>query len=129
MRKTYTSKTCVAISVQIRGKGCHIAFSPLTLGGSMYSTDDAEVQAAIERHRRFGQSIKVEEEPEPVTEAAAEEEEKEQEEGPIEVKVGSLAEAKELVVEKTGLSRSKLRSKADIEKAAEGAGIKLVFSE
>lgn len=125
MIKTYTSKTCVSISVKIGGKGCHLAFTPKTLGGSSYTTDDPAVQTAIESHWRFGKTIQVE--------APKVEKPKVKEEtvpaGPREVKVSSLAEAKELVVEKTGLSRSKLRSKADIEQAAAGAGIKLVFSE
>lgn len=88
----------------------------------MFITDDKDMQTALERHSRFGKLFKldvyykdepVEEEPvEEVPEATTNT-----------VKVASLEDAKEYLVDKFGISRTKLRSKKQIMDAAEAHNI------
>ncbi len=53
--KKYVSKTSVSISVML-ASGVHkfVEFTPQTRGGSVYYTDDKELQQAMERHYRYG---------------------------------------------------------------------------
>lgn len=58
--KTYRAKTHVHISVTLKsGAGRHVSFSPLTGGGSIFYTDDADLQAALEAHYKFGHLYKL----------------------------------------------------------------------
>lgn len=114
MEKIYTAGTSISINVKMGDKHCHLQFVPRTVKGSYFVTSDEKLQQAIEAHPRFGKTIHVEErvvEPVRVVEEAPEDPN-------IHVKAGSLAEAKDALAERFGISRSKMRSKADIEKAA-----------
>lgn len=44
--------------VMANGKNHHVAFSPLTGGGSVFYTDIPELQAALEAHYKFGKLFK-----------------------------------------------------------------------
>lgn len=58
--KKYTSKSDIAISVLLATKkSAHISFSPLTGGGSVFYTDDAELQTALEKHPKYGHLFKL----------------------------------------------------------------------
>lgn len=58
--KRYIAKTNVSINVVLpSGANRHIAFSSLTGGGSVYYTDDPEIQKAMERHYKFGTLFRI----------------------------------------------------------------------
>jgi glucan-binding YG repeat protein len=59
--KKYVSKSNISINVVLEGgTNIHVAFTPQTLTGSVFYTDDEKLQAAIERHYKFGTAIKEE---------------------------------------------------------------------
>lgn len=54
-RKTYKANTNVSINVVLSSKkNLHISFMPLSNGSSVFTTDNEELQKAIESHYRFG---------------------------------------------------------------------------
>ena len=54
-KKIYTSKSEISIKVLLdNGKTVRVAFTPRTMGSSVYMTDDAELQKAIESHKEYG---------------------------------------------------------------------------
>lgn len=54
-RKTYKANTNVSINVVLPSKkNLHISFMPLSNGSSVFTTDNEELQKAIESHYRFG---------------------------------------------------------------------------
>lgn len=60
--KKYVSKTCVSISVVLAtGVNRFIEFTPQTSGGSVFYTADAALQAALERHYKYGKLFKADE--------------------------------------------------------------------
>lgn len=53
--KKYIAKTNVSINIVLsNGKNRHIAFNPLTGGGSVFYTDDPDIIDAMEHHYRYG---------------------------------------------------------------------------
>lgn len=94
----------------------------------MFITDSEDLQKALEAHRKFGKLYKIDisydepvqtEEPqEQETEAAAVKK----------VEVASLDDAKNYLVENFDISRTKLRSKKQIEDAAAANGIEFIFA-
>lgn len=60
MIKTYRANTNVSINVVLASKkNFHVTFNGLSNGSSTYTTDNEEVQAAIERHYKFGKLFKL----------------------------------------------------------------------
>lgn len=60
MLKKYTSKSNISISVLLKNKKSgHVSFSPITGGGSVFYTEDVELQAALEKHVKFGRLFKL----------------------------------------------------------------------
>lgn len=58
--KKYIAKTNVSINVVLAtGANRHIAFSALTGGGSVFYTDDPDIQKAMESHYKFGKLFRV----------------------------------------------------------------------
>lgn len=58
--KTYKANTNISINVVLQNKkNMHISFTPLSDGSSVYVTDNAEVQQAIERHYKFGKLFRL----------------------------------------------------------------------
>lgn len=129
MTKKYIAKSHVAINVVLpSGKSHHVSFLPLTGGGSMYITDSEDLQKALEGHRKFGKLYKIDitykDEPE-LPEVP-------QKQGTEvvtvkKVEVASLDDAKNYLVDNFDISRTKLRSKKQIEDAAAANGIEFVF--
>ena len=68
MLKKYTSKSDISLSVPMGGGSVRVSFSPVTGGGSVFYTEDEELQAAMEKHAKFGKLFKEEEVPEEVEE-------------------------------------------------------------
>lgn len=129
MTKKYIAYSHVAINVVLpsSGKGMHVSFAPVTGGGSVYITDNEDIQKALERHSRFGKLFKIDvnyKEEEPVIESSVEAEEPKVKT----VKMASLDDAKAYLADNFGISRTKLRSKKQIEDAAAANGLNFVFS-
>ena len=58
--KKYIAKTNVSINVVLAtGANRHIAFIALTGGGSVFYTDDPDIQKAMESHYKFGKLFRV----------------------------------------------------------------------
>ena len=58
--KTYKAGTNISINVVLASKkNLHVAFVPKSDGSSVYSTDNEEVQNAIERHYNFGKLFRL----------------------------------------------------------------------
>lgn len=58
--KKYIAKTNVSINVVLpTGANRHITFSALTGGGSVFYTDDPDIQKAMECHYKFGKLFRV----------------------------------------------------------------------
>ena len=129
MQKKYSASSHVSINVRVNGTHVHVTFTPLTVGGSFFVTDNASLQEALERHPRFG-SLFVAEEPASASvadEASSTSAAKDALPGsPSDiprVKVSCLDDAKEYLVEQFGGSRTRLRSRAAIEAAAAANGV------
>lgn len=135
MLKVYIATTQVAININFEdGSYKHIAFEPKTKGGSVYYSRDEKEQAAIESHYKFGSLFKLSA---VETEAVNAENQTNTEssdsgdgqEGDApqkvhkEIRVNDIAEAKDYLCEKFGLSRTKLRSTKAITDAAQANGI------
>ena len=135
--KTYHAKSELCFNVRMDDGYRHVAFIPHTMGGSSFTTDDPQLQCAIERHRFFGTLITVtimrEEAPEasqsPIsgsggapasdkssaTAASGKE--------PLVISFSSLNDAKDYVADQWGISRSRLKHKEDIERFAAKHGV------
>lgn len=129
MIKTYMASSNVHINVVLANKrNRHISFMPLSDGRSVFSTDDVELQKAIERHSRFG-SLFFLSGAEPVVPEVKPVEDNGtpilDDETPklVEVEVSDASAAKDYLAENFGISRSSLRSVTAILKAGEGHGI------
>lgn len=119
------------MSINIRldgGKYLHVSFTPQTGGGSIFYTNDAGIQAALERHPRYGRLFREDTAYKPRAEAlpsSGKEEHADGEpgEGKRIVKVGDPEEAKAYLAENFGVSRTKLKSLKAIREAAEAHGV------
>lgn len=125
--KTYKANTNVSINVVLPSKkNLHISFTPLTNGSSVFTTDNEDVQKAIESHYRFGTLFRLHsskgENAQSRTEDAEESDEAGQtseEDVLTKVPVSDLSSAKDYLADKFGISRTSLRSaKAIMEQAA-----------
>lgn len=136
--KKYKSKSCVSLSVVLpTGGTTHISFNPITGGGSVFYTSNELLQAGLEKHPKYGKLFKLdetgnanvkkaEENPLPTEQPTAEVE------GTAgtslkEMKMSCNDDAKDFLVDKFGISRTKLRSRVQIEAAGEAHGIKFVW--
>lgn len=149
MLKRYKSKSCVSINVVLpTGGNTHVSFSPVTGGGSVYYTDNENIQKGLERHPKYGRLFVIDDTltaQKPSGKAqgtvaganagknasgvhggtgGAEKTEKKA----IEVKMACNDDAKDYVADKFGVSRSKMRSRADIEKVASENGVKIIWT-
>lgn len=124
--KKYTAKTCVSINVQMsNGTNRHVVFDSVSGGGSVYYTDNEELQQAIEHHYKYGKLFKVDEnfsrvenEPKEQDEEAAAEET-----GVKKVHVSDPDDAKNYLASTYGVSRTKLKTLKSIREAAAQYGI------
>lgn len=145
MLKRYKSKSCVSINVVLpTGGNTHISFSPVTGGGSVYYTDNENIQKGLERHPKYGKLFVVDttltaQKTSTKTQStvagttATKTAEKQQptdntKKKAIEVKMACNDDAKDYVADKFGVSRSKMRSRADIEKVAAENGVKIIWT-
>lgn len=132
MTKHYISDSHIAINVTLDGgESVHLSFIALSNGGSIFSTDNEELQNAIERHYRFGDLFTLDhiEEPKNTSETANEEytSVKESEDGNIQkITVNDLGEAKNYLADTLGISRTSLRSLKTILEVAKANNMEFV---
>ena len=127
MIKTYSSSSAVSFNVRLADGFAHVAFIPHTLGGSSFTTADTRLQEAIERHRYFGNIIRLEKplpqrtipSPDLFDHAAG----TSSPAAPKEMTFFSLADAKDYVATQWDVSRTKLRTRAQIEEVALEHGV------
>lgn len=123
MTKTYKSGSDISINVVLSDKkNLHISFTPSSDGTSTYTTKDASVQAAIEKHYRFGKLFRL----------ASVEDERKPKEKPVqaapvkkneEISVPDLSVAKDILADRFGISRTLLRTKDAIMEHAAAHGV------
>lgn len=124
MTKQYISDVQIAINIILsNGKNKHIAFIPLSNGSSVFATDDADIQNALERHKRFDELFTL---GKVVKEEPKKEEAKEVVNNSNVIRmiaVNDIGEAKDYLAENFGLNRTSLRSEKAIVAAAKANGI------
>lgn len=127
--KKYIAKTNISINVILKnGANMHIAFTPITGGGSVYYTDDEEVQQAMERHYKFGKLFKAQPEIKSTTKenknpSAGEQAPEEAEPTKKVISVSDPDAAKTYLAEHYGISRTKLKTLKAIKEVASAQGI------
>jgi hypothetical protein len=128
MKKHYKSKTAISINVVLKSKkSMHIAFTAQSDGSSVYTTDNPDVQYALEHHYKYGKLFKlVNTESEADIKAKKEAEEAAANEKKDEIRkvsVSDLAAAKDFLADTFGISRTSLRSEKAIMEAAKANNI------
>lgn len=131
MTKHYISDSHIAINVTLNGgESVHLSFIALSNGGSVFSTDNEELQKAIERHYRFGDLFVLDhiEEPKKTSEVGAEREnrtsvEEGEDDNIQKITVNDLGEAKNYLADTLGISRTSLRSLKTILEVAKANNI------
>jgi hypothetical protein len=130
MKKYYSSDSHIAINVLLEnGNSMHIAFTPISNGGSTYNTEEEVIQNALENHYRYNDLFVLDREED--TNAPIEEPTQNTEEDPNQaeesnirkVKVNDLGEAKDYLAETFGVSRTSLRGQKAILEAAKANNI------
>ena len=109
------------------GNRVRVVFTPLTGGGTIFYTDDNELAEALERHPYFGDLF----EKENTTTSEESSEESVAPEGGVDSSVGGVSpvsfvheeDAKEYIANKYGVSRTRLKTRASIEKVASELGM------
>ena len=128
MIKHYKSKTSIAINVVLKSKkNMHVAFTAQSDGSSVYTTDNPDVQYALEHHYKYGKLFKlVSTESEEDIKARQEAEKAAANEKKDEIRkvsVSDLAAAKDFLADTFGISRTSLRSEKSIMEAAKAHNI------
>lgn len=128
MMKQYKSKTAISINVVLPSKkSIHIAFAAQSDGSSIFVTDNANIQYALEHHYKYGTLFKL---VEARDENAANEDngttvanEPDNESKIRKVKMSDIAAAKDFLADTFGISRTSLRSEKSIMEAAKAHNI------
>jgi hypothetical protein len=127
--KKFTSKSIVSINVTTDEGNVHVVFDAKTGGGSQYYCNDT-LADALRKHYLFGVRFREEalpDAPEPVEEPKAEEAEAEQEEQTMAFACND--DAKDYFADKYGVSRSKMRTRSNIEDVARSHGIEIEWND
>lgn len=120
MTKKYIANRDLSINVKLGKSSKHISFTPLTLSGSVYYTDDKDVQDALAKHPYCGSlffSEDVEEQEQPKEEPRQQIAER---------NVTCIDDARDILADEYGISRTKIRTIDAINKVAEEVGIKFI---
>lgn len=130
MKKYYSSDSHIAINVLLEnGNSMHIAFTPISNGGSVYNTEVEVVQNALENHYRYNDLFVLDREEDtnaPIEEPTqnTEEDPNQEEESNIrKIRVSDIGEAKDYLAETFGVSRTSLRGQKAILEAAKANNI------
>lgn len=126
----FRAKTHIGLSVNTKGGHAHITFCELTGGGSIYTTESKEIAEALRKHHKFGKLFTEEEVKEETVEQKQEEQAAAVTRAQQAVKEFACVEdAKEYMADTFGISRSKLRTRGDIEKQAAGRGVTIQWAD
>lgn len=127
--KRYKAATDVSVNVNVGGSSERVCFTSVTAGGSVFYTDNPELQKALEGHYRYG-SLFVEDKSyaTEATKAKAEETKSPEAKAPEAKEFADFQEAKEWLSETFGIPRSNLKSKKHIETAAAEHGVKIEYT-
>ena len=115
----FTSKSHVALSVPLEKGNAHISFIEKTGQGSVFYTDNEKLAKAMRKHPKFGKLFREEE--------IKEETKEEVSDAPDitdngtkqpEVSFSNNEDAKEYLADRFGVSRSKLRTRQEMEEVA-----------
>ena len=124
--KAFKASTLLSFSVTLSdGSRVRIEFNPLTEGGTVFYTDDEELVKALERHPYFGELF----EKDDTQEEVSTEESTEPENvsipsgGSTPLSFANEEDAKEYIANKYGVSRTRLKTRASIERAAVELGM------
>ena len=128
MIKEYRSRTAISVSgVLPSGKGVHVSFAAQSDGSSVYTTDNPDVQYALEHHYKYGKLFKL------ASANSAADIEAKNEAGKAaanvkkdeirKVSVSDLGSAKDFLADTFGISRTSLRSTKSIIEAAKANNI------
>lgn len=128
MLKKYASNSEVSLSVPMAGGGsARVTFSPVTGGGGVYYTEDEELQAAMEKHAKFGKLFHEEEIPDEQEEETDSADADAQEE--VTFEANCTNDAKDYLCERFGASRTKLRTRASCDEFAKAHGVTIVYND
>lgn len=119
----FIAKTNVSLNVAMKSGGSvYVSFTPLTGGGSVFYTDDAELASAMKRHYRYGKLFKsaggqcaVVKHEQPCEQHSGD--------SAVVIEVSEPDEAKEYLCEHFGLIPAKLKSLSAIKAAAKAHGV------
>lgn len=127
MTKVYKARTDLSVNIVLpSGFSRYVSFVPATDGSSWYRTNDEDIMWGLEHHYRYGELFFghfVEEAKPRVVEAPEDETETRR------VEVADLAEAKDYLADKFGVSRTMLRGEKSIMAQAEANGVTFVIKE
>ena len=124
--KAFKASTLLSFSVTLSdGSRVRIEFNPLTEGGTVFYTGDEELVKALERHPYFGELFEKDDTPEEVsTEVSIEPENVSMPSGgSTPLSFANEEDAKEYIANKYGVSRTRLKTRASIERAAVELGM------
>lgn len=128
MLKKYASNSEVSLSVPMAGGGSvRVTFSPVTGGGGVYYTEDEELQAAMEKHAKFGKLFHEEEIPDEQEEETDSADADAQEE--VTFEANCTNDAKDYLCERFGASRTKFRTRAACDEFAKAHGVTIVYND
>lgn len=118
MQKTYIAKSLISLNLRM-GKNAsrHISFESKSNGSAIFVTDNEKLQNALERHPGFGRLFRLKESA--VAAAPAKKEPLKRET----VEVTCPSDAKQYLVDKFEVSRTKLKTTQDILAVGEQYGI------
>lgn len=105
----------------------HVSFVPKTGGGSAYYTRDETMQAALERNPRFNKIFHLAKTVDESVKPAEKKEAPKKEPKVLTLEFRNNDDAKEYIADKFGISRSKLRSRAQLDAAAKAHNIEIVW--
>ncbi|MCD8295369.1 MAG: hypothetical protein LUE27_09035 [Clostridia bacterium] len=132
--KTYRSGTTVSVNIALpSGRSRHISFNALSNGTSVYTTSDEAVQKGLESHARYGRLftlVSAANTPKPkAPKQAAGNGADASAKKVIKVPVSDWGTAKDYVADRFGVSRSALKSHAQIVAAAARNGVEFTGLE
>ncbi|MBR5084390.1 MAG: hypothetical protein IKX33_07280 [Prevotella sp.] len=119
---TYHSSTELTINVRVKGVKHHLVFTPTTLGESFLTVNDTLLERAIEHHPYYGKMFQRMPEKESAPQQTPSDKTKKGD-GLTHILFTDFDDAKERLVELTGISRTVLRTPDDIHKYSFDHGI------
>lgn len=133
MLKKYIAKTSLSISVLLNnGNSTHISFEDQTGGGSIYYTDDTEMQSALKKHRKYGKLFREDTSFIQMQDSTSKKSETMDKAGntqPERLEFSNNDDAKDYLTERFGISRTKLMTRTAIENFCKKNNIAITWTE